>query len=78
MDNLKEQLRLHYQENRDDYDPEETEQVLGILDACGDTLEEAGALDIILLQRMVDDSKLHKALEKLLDNLPEPNKDPFA
>lgn len=81
MNNLKEKLKQHYQENAADFDPEETENVLEILDEIEESdLSDASRLSLELLQRMVNnDDEIDEALEILVDNLrvEDLNNDPF-
>lgn len=79
MDTLKQRLREHYEDNQDDFDPEETKNVLDILEKYDDNLSGIDSLDITFLQRMInDDSALYEELEKINNDLPPSVSDPFA
>ena len=81
--NLKERLEEHYQENRADFDPEETDNVLEVLKDCKDDLSGVSRWDLLILVRLINnDKELMNELEEILDDLTmkeiEEDDDPFA
>jgi len=71
MKTLKERLRIHFQENEADFDQEETDNVLEILDECdSDELKDASKWSLTLLSRMVNcDEELDEELRSLQDDI---------
>lgn len=76
---LKERLREHYTENAADFDLEETENVLEVLEECDDDLSDATKWDLVLLGRMINnDQELSNEIQELEDSLPSSNNEnPF-
>lgn len=68
---LKDKLREHYQENEADFDQEETDNVLEILDECDqDDLSDASKWSLTLLRRMINnDDELSDAINSLMDDI---------
>ena len=62
---LKQELAMHFGEQRADVGDEEVDNVLAILEGYNDNLDGLGKTDYQLLLRMVDDNELHEALQEL-------------
>ena len=79
---LKGRLTDFYNENEANYDPEETVNVLEILNDYDDNLTGLTKWDKVLLQRILDDSDLVAELDKIGSNRPSRDNsfddDPFS
>lgn len=73
---LKERLKEYYLEISHDYDEEEIQNVLEILDECSDDLSDIKNLEKTLLLRMIDDETLYDEVNSI--STPEiSNRNPF-
>ena len=65
MSSLKERLISHFQEQESDFDPEETANVLEILNEYDDNLTGLGNTDKTLLLRMINDTDLYDEVDSI-------------
>jgi hypothetical protein len=64
-DSLKSRLIDHYQEQESEYDPEETLNVLEILNDYDDNLTGLGNTDKTLLLRLINDDELYDEVDAI-------------
>ncbi len=62
---LKSRLHAYYQEQESEYDPEETSNVIDILNEYDDNLTGLNGLDKKLLLRLINDSDLYQEVDAL-------------
>jgi hypothetical protein len=62
---LKERLKEYYLEISHDYDEEEIQNVLEILDECSEDLSDIKNLEKTLLLRMIDDENLYDEVSSI-------------
>lgn len=62
---LKERLKEYYLEISHDYDEEEIQNVLEILDECNEDLSDIKNLEKTLLLRMIDDENLYDEVRSI-------------
>lgn len=62
---LKQRLKTYYQEMESDFDPEETVNVLEILQGYDDSLTNLGKWDKAILLRMIDDPELYEEINEI-------------
>lgn len=62
---LKEELRQYYQEQEADFDPEETQNVLKILEGLKDDLSDMQKWDKVELLRLITDDELHEKVNAI-------------
>ncbi len=62
---LKSRLRSYYQEQESEYDPEETSNVIDILNEYDDSLTGLNGLDKTLLLRLINDDELYQEVDAL-------------
>lgn len=80
MTPIKQRLIAAYNEQASDYDPEETENVLIILEEYDDNLSGLSSVDYTLLTRLLDDEDLLDELEDIMEgggSFPIHEEDPF-
>ena len=65
QDSLKSRLIDHYQEQESEYDPEETLNVLEILNDYDDNLDGLGSTDKTLLLRLINDDELYDEVDAI-------------
>lgn len=76
MDNLKIRLTEYIRERQGDFDKEEINNFLEVLDELNDDLTNMNKLDEILLLRLIDDDELYGEVDALYE--PDDSNDPFA
>lgn len=65
FDSLKQRLTDHFHEQESDFDPEETENVLEILNDYDDHLTGLGGVDKTLLLRLINDDELYSEVDSI-------------
>lgn len=65
QDSLKQRLIEYYMEHESDYDPEETENVIEIVNQYDDNLSGLGGWDKTLLLRLIDDSEIYQEVDNI-------------
>ncbi|WP_300571218.1 hypothetical protein [Flavobacterium sp.] len=80
MQTLNQRLANHYNDLWSDFDDEEIEQVLDILETCNDDLSDMTKIDKQLLLRMINnDKELYNEVDEAVpDDDDLDDKDPFA
>jgi tRNA (Thr-GGU) A37 N-methylase len=64
-ESLKSRLKSHYAEISSDYDEEEIENAIQILDEYDDNLDGLSKMDKILLLRLIDDNDLYETVNNI-------------
>lgn len=62
---IKNELCEYYLNNEDSYDPEETKNVLAILQGYDDSLTGLSRVDKTLLLRLIDEHELYEKLDEM-------------